>query len=215
VNALETLEALLSELYVSGTLYHAKKPNEKATIKAFLEDYATLGETLIEAYQNSLDESFLIMATQFANLLIEQYYEQARWVYTTGDFKLKENIHDNNIPSALSSALSLLLSISSLVDNNYKKFVFKTLELHSFNLMRQPLSSPKLTQMVLRYLKDDIIIKSNETLLKEHMKERASLLYPYVYFKTSSEEPIEVWNSHSRLLKECSFEKIKIAIKEL
>jgi len=215
VNALETLEALLSELYVSGTLYHTKKPNEKATIKAFLEDYATLGETLIEAYQNSLDESFLIMATQFSNLLIEQYYEQARWVYTTGDFKLKESIHDKTIPSALSSALSLLLSISSLVDNNYKKFVFKTLELHSYNLMRQPLSSPKLTQMVLRYLKDDIIIKSNETLLKEHINERSSLPYPYVYFKTNSEEPIEVWNSHSRLLKERNFEKIKIEIEKL
>jgi len=155
VDALETLEALLSELYVSGTLYHTKKPNEQATTKAFLEDYANLGETLIEAYQNSLDESFLIMAIQFANLLIEQYYEQARWVYSTGEFKLRETIYDSNIPSALSSALSLLLSVSSLVDNNYKKFVFKTLELHSYNLMRQPLSSPKLTQMVLRYLKSE------------------------------------------------------------
>jgi len=211
VNALETLEALLSELYVLGTLYHAKKPNEKATIKAFLEDYANLGETLIEAYQNSLDESFLIMATQFSNLLIEQYYEQARWVYSTGEFKLRENIHDSNIPSALSSALSLLLSVSSLVDNNYKKFVFK----HSFNLMRQPLASPKLTQMVLRYLKDDLVIKSNETVLKEHTHERALLPYPYVYFKTSSDESIELWNSHSRLLKESSFEKIKTAIGDL
>jgi len=160
VNALETLEALLLELYVSGTLYHSKKHNEKASRQAFLEDYANLGETLIMAYQNSLDESFLIMATQFSNLLIEQYYEQANWVYSTGEFKLKESIHDISMPSSISSALSLLLSISSLVESNYKKFVFKTLELHSFNLMRQPLSSPKLTQMMLRYLKDDIIIKA-------------------------------------------------------
>ena len=155
VNALETLEALLSELYVSGTLYHTKKPNEKTTIKAFLEDYAYLGETLIDAYHHTSDESFLIMATQFANLLIEQYYEHGRWVYSTGEFKTRETIHDTTLPSALSSALSLLLSITSLVDNNYKKFVFKTLELHSYNLMRQPLSSPKLTQMVLRYLKHE------------------------------------------------------------
>ncbi|CAA6816327.1 MAG: Thymidylate kinase (EC [uncultured Sulfurovum sp.] len=215
VPALETLEAILSELYVSGTLYHTKKQNKKATVQAFLEDYATLGETLIWMYQNTLDESFLIMATQFANLLIEQYYEQAQWVYSTGNFKLKEKIHDNNIPSSISSALSLLLSISSLVDNNYKKFVFKTLELHSFNLMRQPLSSPKLSQMLLRYLKDDIIIKSNETLLKTHINERELFGYPYVYFKVINEKSIQISNSHSLLKEESSFEKAKKYIESL
>jgi len=81
--------------------------------------------------------------------------------------------------------------------------------------MRQPLSSPRLTQMVLRYLKDDLVIKSNERVLKEHTHERISLPYPYVYFKANSEEAIELWNSHSRLLKEHSFEKIKIAIGDL
>lgn len=209
VAAFKTLEALLSELYVSGTLYHTKKPTEKATIEAFLEDYATLGETLIVAYENSLDESFLMMATQFSNLLIEQYYEQARWVYSTGNFKTREQIHDMSIPSSLASALSLLLSISSLVDNNYKKFVFKTLELHSFNLMRQPLSSPKLTQMVLRYLKDDIVIKANERLLKEHLQNRESLFYPYVYFKSIVEDKIFIENSHSRLKELQTFNDVK------
>ena len=215
VNAFETLETLLSELYVSGTLFHTKKQNEKATIQAFLEDYSNLGETLIIAYQNSLDESFLMMATQFSNLLIEQYYEQARWVYSTGDFKVRESIHDINIPSGVASALSLLLSISSLVDNNYKKFVFKTLELHSFNLMRQPLSAPKLTQMVLRYLKDDIIIKANDTLLKEHLNERELFSYPYVYFKSIIEEKIKIENSHSTLKEVNTFIEIKEYIKNL
>ena len=215
VNSFESLEELLSEMYVSGTLYHTKKQNEKATIQAFLEDYSTLGETLILAYQNSLDESFLIMATQFSNLLIEQYYEQAQWVYSTGDFKIKENIHDTHIASSVSTALSLLLSISSLVDNNYKKFVFKTLELNSFNLMRQPLSSPKLTQMVLRYLKDDIIIKSNENLLKKHLNDRILISYPYVYFKPISTDKINIDNSHSTLKKVEIFEEVKKYIKSL
>ena len=162
IKALETLEALLSNFYLNGMLYHTKD------VKAFLEDYTQLGETLIVAYQHTLDESFLIMATQFSNLIIEHYYQHAQWIFSTNEFKIRENIHDGILPSAISSALSLLLSISSLVDINYKKFVFKTLELHSFNLMRQPLSSPRLTQMMLRYLKDDIIVKSNEDLLKEN-----------------------------------------------
>lgn len=207
--AFEALEALLSEFYLSGTLYHSKKPNEKVAIQAFLEDYVNLGETLIMAYQNTLDESFLIMATQFSNLIIEQYYEQARWVYSTGQFKIRENIHDTNIPSSIASALSLLLSISALVDNNYKKFVFKTVELHSFNLMRQPLSSPKLTAMMLRYLKDDIIIKGNEAFLKNHLNEREKLSYPYAYFKLIQEDDATINNSHSMLSKISTFDEAK------
>ena len=211
-DAFETLEALLSELYVSGTLYHSKSANEEPSTQAFLEDYATLGESLILAYQQSLDESFLIMATQFSNLLIEQYYEQARWVYAKGAFKTREAIYDTTIPSSIASALSLLLSICSLVDNNYKKFVFKTLELHSYNLMRQPLSSPKLSQMVIRYLKDDLIIKAKESLLKEHLNERVNSSYPYLWVKAVNEEGITLSNSHSMLSTEPTFEKAMNAI---
>ncbi len=202
IKALETLEALLSNFYVNGMLYHTQE------VKAFLEDYTQLGETLIVAYQYTLDESFLIMATQFANLIIEQYYQQAQWIFSTNEFKIRETIHDGVLPSAISSALSLLLSISSLVDINYKKFVFKTLELHSFNLMRQPLSSPKLTQMMLRYLKDDIIIKSNIDLLKENIDKRETIGYPYTLFKNSESQLFELWNSHSSIKQENSFDKV-------
>lgn len=209
VLAFESLDALLSKLYVSGTLYHTLPKENEEKISAFLDDYSTLGETLIIAYQHSFDESFLIMATQLANLLIEQYYEQAHWVYSTNNLKLKETIHDQQIPSAVSSALSLLMSISSLVDNNYKKFVFKTLELHSFSLMRQPLSSPTLTNVLLRYLKDDIVIKADEATLKENITRRASLTYPYLYYKSVLEEDITINNSHSILHKVAHFNDIE------
>jgi hypothetical protein len=81
--------------------------------------------------------------------------------------------------------------------------------------MRQPLSSPKLTQMLLRYLKDDIIIKSNETLLKKHINHRESLSYPYVYFKSVIQEEISIDNSHSTLKKVQKFEEIKDYIQNL
>jgi len=148
LHAIETLNAILSKFYIKDTLYHCEGVN------AFLEDYTFLGEALIMAYKNSLDESFLIMATQFANIIIEKFYQQASWGYSSSDIQIKENIHDGYIPSSIGSALSLLLSVSSLVDKNYQKFVFKTLELNSYNIMRQPLSSPKITQVLLRYLGD-------------------------------------------------------------
>jgi uncharacterized protein YyaL (SSP411 family) len=213
--AFESLDALLSKLYVSGTLYHTKPIEGKEKISAFLDDYSCLGEALILAYQNSFDESFLIMATQLSNLLIEQYYEQAHWVYATNSFKLKENIHDKETPSAISSSLSLLLSVASLVDNNYKKFVFKTLEIHSYSLMRQPFSSPKLSNILLRYLKDDIIIKAKEETLKEYMNRRETLPYPYLYYKSILEDELSINNSHSKLKSIRDFDEVKKYLESL
>ena len=208
IKAIESLESILSGLYINGILYHSKGKNSKPTTKAFLEDYSYLGETLITAYQQTLDESFLIMATQFANILIEQFYQQGRWIYTNSQFQMRESIHDTTLPSSISSALSLLLSISSLVDINYKKFVFKTLELHSYSLMRQPLSSPKLSQILLRYLKDDLIIKSNPNLLQRYIDKRETIGYPYILFKTTLDDNFELCNSHSSIVQEKTFEKL-------
>jgi uncharacterized protein YyaL (SSP411 family) len=209
-SAIESLEALLSTLYINDTLYHSTLINKQPKINAFLEDYAYLGETFITAYQSTLDESYLIKATQFANTLIEQFYKHGKWNFSNGSFSIEEEIFDSIYPSSLSVASSLMMSISSLVDSNYKKFVFKTLELNSYNLMRQPLSSPTLTQLLLRYLKDDIIIKSNETLLKKSLHKRTSMGYPFVLFKTTLDENILLCNSHSSFATETNFENIKV-----
>ena len=209
-SAIESLETLLSTLYINDTLYHSTLINSQPKINAFLEDYAYLGETLISAYQSTLDESYLIKATHFANILIEQFYKHGKWNFSNGSFSIEEEIFDSIYPSSLSVASSLMMSISSLVDSNYKKFVFKTLELNSYNLMRQPLSSPALTQLLLRYLKDDIIIKSNETLLKKSLHKRTSMGYPFVLFKTTLDEDILLCNSHSSFATETNFENIKV-----
>jgi len=208
--AIESLESLLSTLYINDTLYHSTVIGVQPKINAFLEDYAYLGETFITAYQSTLDESYLIKATHFANIVIEKFYKHGKWIFSNGSFSVEEEIFDSNYPSSLSIASSLLMSISSLVDTNYKKFVFKTLELNSYNLMRQPLSSPSLTQLLLRYLKDDIIIKSNETVLKKSIHKRASMGYPFILFKTTLDETISLCNSYSSFATERNFEDIKL-----
>jgi len=208
-SAIESLDALLSTLYINDTLYHSTQIASQPQINAFLEDYAYLGETFIIAYQSTLDESYLIKATHFSNVLIEQFYKHGKWNFSNGSFTIEEEIFDSSYPSSLSVASSLMMSISSLVDSNYKKFVFKTLELNSYNLMRQPLSSPALTQLLLRYLKDDIIIKSNETLLQKSLNKRTSMGYPFVLFKTTLDENILLCNSHSSFATETDFKNIK------
>ena len=146
--AIQSLDALLNTVYLNQTLYR----NSSLKIEGLLEDYAYLGEALIEAYQATNNEDYLHLATEFANKLIEVFYNYAQWNLSNSSFKIKANIYDTDYPSALSTACSLLLKISTLVDSTYKKFVFNTLELHSYTIMRQPLSSPKLTEVTLNYL---------------------------------------------------------------
>ena len=207
--AIESLEALFEKLYNNSTLYHITQLDSKPKIEAFLEDYTYLGDSLILAYQSTLDESYLIRATKFSNLIIEKFYKYGKWNFSNGQLTIEEEIFDTPYPSSVSVAGSLLMSISSLVDTNYKKFVFKTLELNSYNLMRQPLSSPKLTQLLLRYLKDDIIIKSNEISLKKLLKERASMEYPYILFKTTLDKDIIICNSSTSLAKTTEPNEVK------
>jgi uncharacterized protein YyaL (SSP411 family) len=160
--AIESLDELLKTLYVNKRLYHTKIDKNIPKIGGFLEDYAYLGETLIHAYQATLNRDYLTIATEITNSMIEQFYEHGKWKFSRGEFETIEEIYDTSYPSSLSTALSLLLHISSLVDTTYRKFIFRTLEVNSYKLMRQPLSSPKLTEVMLRYLKDDIITLSNQ-----------------------------------------------------
>jgi uncharacterized protein YyaL (SSP411 family) len=207
--AIHALKALLKNMYINQTLYHSKLIHKEVKIKAFLEDYAYLGETLITAYQSTLDESYLIMATQCANNAIEQFYAYGKWNFSKGEFETTEDIYDSSYPSSVATILSLLLSISSLVEGHYKKFVFKTLEINSYSLMRQPLSSPKLSKMVLRYLKDDIILKSNEKILEKLIEEKDSLGYPYLLLKNTFDENMLLCNSHSCFAHTDNFKNLK------
>jgi hypothetical protein len=91
--------------------------------------------------------------------------------------------------------ISSLYSISSLVDIVYKKFVFKTLEIYSYDVMRQPISTPKMSKMVIRYLKDDIVIKAKEDKLKGHINEVDTLPHPFSLLKNDTNDGYMICNS--------------------
>ena len=206
--AIASLERLIDTMYINSELFHSTLISHPPKIKAFLEDYAYLGDALIEAYKSTLDESYLILATRLANSAIENYYNNGRWKFSTGEFETSADIYDSSYPSSLSVMLSLLQSLSSLVDIVYKKFVFTTLEIHSYNLMRQPISTAKLTHTLIRYLKDEIIIKSKESNLTPRIEELDRLPYPFVLFKNDTNDNFMLCNSHSCFGDESEFEDV-------
>jgi len=193
--ALKSLDALLQTMYVNSELYHSTLIGKTPKIKAFLEDYAYLADALIEAYESTLNEIFLITATKLANAAIEKYFDKGKWKFSRGEFETNADIYDSSYPSSVSTMISVLYSISSLVDTVYKKFVFKTLEIHSYDVMRQPISTPRMSRMVIRYLKDDVIIKANEEKLKTHLNVLDALPHPFSLLKNDTNDGFMICNS--------------------
>ena len=150
--AVDGIETLLEKLYINGELYHT------LDVKAFLEDYAYLGETLLSAYNITKNQEYLIIAQTLINKAIEKFYQYGRWRFSDNQFThLYDDIHDTNYPSAMATMIELIYHIEPLIEGEYDNFLFKTLEFNSYNIMRQPLSSPKISKVVLLYLKNDII----------------------------------------------------------
>lgn len=195
--AISSLDALLESMYINSELFHSTLMGKKPKIKAFLEDYAYLAELLIEAYESTLDETYLITATKLANSAIEKYFDKGKWKFSRGEFETNADIYDSSYPSSVATMISVLYSISSLVDVVYKKFVFKTLEIYSYDIMRQPISTPRMSRMVIRYLKDDIIIKAKEDALKTHIKDLDTLPHPFSLLKNDTNDGFMLCNSNS------------------
>ena len=195
--AIRSLDALLESMYINSELFHSTLMGKKPKIKAFLEDYAYLAEVLIEAYESTLDETYLITATKLTNTAIEKYFDQGKWKFSRGEFETNADIYDSSYPSSVATMLSVLYSISSLVDSVYKKFVFKTLEIYSYDVMRQPISTPRMSRMVIRYLKDDIIIKAKEDALETHIKDLDTLPHPFSLLKNDTNDGFMLCNSNS------------------
>ncbi|MEY3001757.1 MAG: hypothetical protein RLZZ428_132 [Pseudomonadota bacterium] len=195
--AIGSLNALLETMYIHNELYHSTLIGKTPNVKGFLEDYAYLADLLIEAHQSTLDEMYLITATKLANQAIEKYYESGKWKFSRGEFETKADIYDTSYPSAVATILWVLHGLSSLVDPVYKKFVFKTLEFSSYDIMRQPISSPRMSAMVIRYLQDDIIIKAKEKKLKENIPLLDTLPYPFTLWKNDTNDHFLLCTSHS------------------
>ncbi len=170
--AVAHLKALLHTMLVDECLYHSTLIHKSPKVKAFLEDYAYLGVALISAYEATYDEHYLIEAQKMANRALEQFYNNGMWYFSKGEFETKADTTDSSYPGSVGVIVDLLLSLGSLVDEKYRRFAFKTLEYYSYDLARRPINAPYLFNQMMRYLKEDRIVKS-----KLHVKQ--VLRYPF------------------------------------
>lgn len=177
--ALRSLDALLSTMNKNGSLQHSVLIHKTPKIDAFLEDYAYLCITLIEAYEITLDEIYLVEAQRFANKALELFYEEGKWYFSRGAFQTVGELDDGTYPSAMAMMVDALLSLGMLVDSKYRRFAFKSLEYSSVKLMKTPIYYPKLTQQAIRYLRGDRLIKSSS----DNLFKLDNITYPFAHLR--------------------------------
>ncbi len=206
--AIESLKRLKSKMLNSLTLYHSSLIETEPKIEGFLEDYAYFIEAILMAFNTTLDESYLIEAISLTNEAIRVFYKNGRWQIGNLDFKNFVDDFDSSYPSPLSVMVNNLLTIRSLGESIYEKFAYQTMQVQSYNLMRQPISRPKLANVVIRYLKDDKIIKSNINNLKQ--LQTKDLKYPYILFKPTLSSDIEICNNSSCFAKYSRVDEVEL-----
>ncbi|OHD97747.1 MAG: thymidylate kinase [Sulfurimonas sp. RIFCSPHIGHO2_12_FULL_36_9] len=196
--AIKSLDALLKTMYIDGKLYHTTLIHKTPKVEAFLEDYAYLSQALIEAFNSTQDELYLIRAQHFANLALEKFYDKGAWRFSVGEFETKAEISDNTYTSSVAIMVDVLLSLGTLLeDEKYSHFAFKTLEYNSYELGRRPVIYPYMLREMLRYLKGDRVVKSNQKNLEQNALQLASLEYPFIQKKVSDDENYMVCGAKS------------------
>ncbi len=187
--ARRSLEKLLETMLQNEKLFHTAMPGKRPKVEAFLEDYAFLSKALVNAYEKEFDELWLVRAQQFVNMALAEFYDKGVWYFSQGDFQTKAELYDATYTSSVSIMIENMLSLSSLLsDEKYRTFAFKTLEYNSYDLSRKPVYYPWMFNQMMRYIKEDRIVKSRPQNLKKNLTELAAIRYPYTLLKADENE---------------------------
>ena len=184
------LEALESKMIKNITIYHTALLDTNPKIEGFLEDYAWVAKAFLAKYSATLDEVTLIKASNFANEAIKRFYRGGLWLVGGNEFDNFEKDSDASFSSSVAVMVQNLLTLRSVSEPIYEKFAYSTLEVNSYNIMRQPISRPTITNEAIRYIKDDIIIKSSHQNLKELIG--FDFKYPYTLLKPTLNSTFEL-----------------------
>jgi uncharacterized protein YyaL (SSP411 family) len=121
------------------------KLTRTATVPAMVEDYAFLGNGLVDLYETDFDPQWLVTATKLADTTLAQFYDAKDDGFFQTDgrdpsviVRTKED-YDGAEPSGNSMAVMLLLRLAQFTDRaDYRDAAEKTLQLFGDHLRKAP-----------------------------------------------------------------------------
>ena len=197
--ALKSVNALLELMWPDeSVLYHSALAGKSPAIEAFLEDYAYLCDALLQTYRTTLDDIWLVKAQKLANTAIETFYANGKWYFSRGEFETEADIADTSYPASSAVMTNALLTLGTLLsEESYLDIAFKTLEYNSYKIARYPIYHPAFTTAALRWLKEDVVIKSLPNRLHEARRVVDEAPHPWILLKNEIEPDYMVCNRHS------------------
>ena len=210
----EGLKRLLEKNYIDDRLYHVSMIDKKPKIKGFLEDYAYLSKALQEGYKTTLNEEYLMLSVKLVNDALIEFWEEGKWYFSKNEFKTPSDYTDATYPSSAATITSTMLTLGSLFDEKYKKFSFLTLEYYSEKIYKFLPYCALFVEDITRFLKDDLIIKSNQNSLIECVK-KVDFIHPFILLKTQNSKDFMLCNTLSCFAQEKNCDDLLEDIKRL
>lgn len=120
----QNIDFLLKNISTKENALYRNYKNGKATIPAFLDDYAFMISALIDYYQVSFNEKYLQKANALIQYVTQHFYDKASGMYFYTDdqhsnlIARKMEVSDNVIPSSNSEMAKNLLFLGLYFENN-------------------------------------------------------------------------------------------------
>ncbi len=179
------LVALLDLMREKKTLYHQTLPPQKPKQKAQLEDYAYLVDTLLTAYQLTLNKDHLGLASQLASEAKKLFLDKGIWYMSTELPKVRADFDDKYYSSALSVLLNGFLTLGNLHDDlELSQESQRMVQTYANIIHTRPQESSSLVILALRLNTGVVTLKAKKSALKEHQKEFWEIDYPFLLRKS-------------------------------
>lgn len=193
-HATQSIDSLIDMMWIENKLYHSKliDSSNPPIIEGFLEDYAYFADCLLEAYKTTLDTKYFDMALKLVDIAIEKFDANGRWFFSVDEFMTECDFFDGSYPSPVGVMLQNLITLGSIKNPKYLQIAHKTIEFYSSFIAKEPTSFASISLGVLRILKDDYIIKSNQENLKNIIDKIDLLDKPFVYLYENESEKYDI-----------------------
>ncbi len=186
--ALKSLDALIKNLYLKDELYHQMLIGKAPKVEAYLEDYAFLISVLIDAYQVTLNKSYLNLAQKLNAKSIKKFYKNNQWLMSNDTFKATADVHDASYRSSMAVSVENILKLAHLSDDyDAYDMAKKMLTLNAKKINETASSTPYAVKVALMLQNSIVVIKASKEILLAHQKEIRELNYPFILIKDVKE----------------------------
>jgi uncharacterized protein len=184
--ATRAIDFMMNRLWDGHTLKRSFKDGV-ARFNGYLEDYALLAGAMIDTYEASLDQHYLEMARQFAEVILDRFLDREKggFFFTSNDHEKlitrSKAAFDGSTPSGNSAALMALLRLHCYIgDDRYLREAKRTLQLFAALIEKQPFAFSHMIEAIDLYERgptDIVIVGERESAEFREWVERLGLMY--------------------------------------